>query len=223
VAFDPEAKEAVLPAMFADHLGDPGKRVAEEEKGERHDREMQHATFAGMLMVNNIKVSILTLALGMTYGVGTMITLFHNGVLLGVVAIDYILAGQTLFLLGWLMPHGVIEIPAILIAGQAGLILGGSLLGWGDRAPLRRRLRLIGPDLMTLIGGVALLLIWAGLIESFLSQYHQPVIPYWLKIVFGALELAGLIWFLGAGFRDVHPNTSAGDDTSAPGTKKRTA
>ena len=71
-------------------------------------------------MTHNTQVSIFTLALGMTWGVGTIIMLFYNGVILGAVAVDYIHAGQTKFLLGWLMPHGVVEIPAILIAGQAG-------------------------------------------------------------------------------------------------------
>jgi uncharacterized membrane protein SpoIIM required for sporulation len=154
------------------------------------------ATFAGFLMVNNIKVSIFALALGMTYGVGTMVLLFFNGVVLGLIAIDYVLAGQLVFLLGWLMPHGVIEIPAILLAGQAGLILGKALIGWGDRLPLRARFRVIGADLMTLIGGVAVMLVWAGMVESFLSQYHQPVIPYWAKIAFGSVELVALVWFL---------------------------
>ena len=152
-----------------------------------------------MLMVNNIKVSIMTLAFGMTYGIGTVTVLFYNGVILGLVGVDYILAGQTIFLLGWLMPHGVIEIPAILIAGQAGLVLGGALLGWSDRASLGSRLRLVGSDMMTLIGGVAVLLVWAGIIESFLSQHHQPVIPYAAKIAFGAVELIALVWFLARG------------------------
>jgi uncharacterized membrane protein SpoIIM required for sporulation len=147
-------------------------------------------------MTNNIGVSIKAVAFGMTWGIGTIVLLFYNGVILGVVAIDYILAGQTIFLLGWLLPHGVIEIPAVLIAGQGGLVLGKALIGRGDRAPLRRRLRANGPDVMTLIGGVAVMLVWAGCVESFLSQYHAPVIPYWLKIAFGVAELAVLVWFL---------------------------
>ena len=196
VALDPEAKEAILPGMFANHLGDPRKRVEEEEKGDRN-RGALHTTFAGALMVNNIKVSIFTLGLGMTFGVGTIIELFYNGLILGLVAVDYIMAGQTVFLLGWLMPHGVIEIPAILLAGQGGLILGKALIGWGDRNSLRLRLREIGPDLMTLIGGIAVMLVWAGIVESFLSQYHKPVLPYAVKIAFGTLELVALVWFLG--------------------------
>ena len=105
-------------------------------------------------MTHNTKVSIFTLALGMTWGVGTIIMLFYNGVILGAVAVDYIRAGQTKFLLGWLMPHGVMEIPAILIAGQAGLMLALALIGRGSRAPLRTRLREISGDIVTLIFGV---------------------------------------------------------------------
>jgi hypothetical protein len=33
-------------------------------------------------------------------------------------------------------------------------------------------------------------------VESFLSQHHQPVIPYALKIAFGAAELVALTIFL---------------------------
>jgi hypothetical protein len=49
---------------------------------------------------------------------------------------------------------------------------------------------------MTLIFGVGLMLVWAGFIESFLSQYHEPVIPYSAKIAFGAVELILLFLFL---------------------------
>jgi hypothetical protein len=38
--------------------------------------------------------------------------------------------------------------------------------------------------------------IWAGFIEAFLSQYHQPVIPYGAKIAFGCVELILLCLFL---------------------------
>ncbi|HWY32685.1 MAG TPA: stage II sporulation protein M, partial [Candidatus Acidoferrum sp.] len=152
---------------------------------------------AAELMTHNTKISILTLALGMTWGVGTMIMLFYNGVILGAVAVDYVRAGETKFLLGWLMPHGVIEIPAILIAGQAGLLLAFALIGHGRRTPLRNRLREISGDVVTLIFGVGLMLVWAGFIEAFLSQYHEPVIPYEAKIAFGAVELVLLFLFLG--------------------------
>jgi uncharacterized membrane protein SpoIIM required for sporulation len=200
MAFDPEAKAVIMPEMFSSHLGDPAERVAREERVTKDRLEGGKGSFSAFLMQNNITVSVKALALGMTYGIGTVIVLFYNGVILGLVCVDYVSAGFTTFLLGWLMPHGVIEIPAILIAGQAGLVLAKALIGWGDRMTMARRLRAIAPDLVTLIFGVALMLIWAGFIEAFLSQYHQPVIPYWAKIAFGTVELLLLILFLtGAG------------------------
>jgi uncharacterized membrane protein SpoIIM required for sporulation len=49
---------------------------------------------------------------------------------------------------------------------------------------------------VTLIFGVGIMLVWAGLVEAFLSQYHEPAIPYWAKISFGAVELCLLALFL---------------------------
>jgi uncharacterized membrane protein SpoIIM required for sporulation len=194
ITFDPDSKPVIMP--FSHLLGDPAKRVAEEESATSDRLDGHKTSFSAQLMTHNTKVSIFTLALGMTWGVGTIIMLFYNGVTLGAVAVDYIHAGQTKFLLGWLMPHGVIEIPAILIAGQAGLMLAFALIGRGRRTTLRARLREVSGDIATLIFGVGLMLIWAGFIESFLSQYHEPVIPYAAKIAFGCVELVLLSAFL---------------------------
>jgi uncharacterized membrane protein SpoIIM required for sporulation len=194
VSYDPGSKGVLLP--FGHLLGNPADRVAQEEKAVKDRLEGHKTTFSTHLMTHNTKVSIMTMALGMTWAVGTIVLLFYNGVILGAVCIDYMLAGQTKFLVGWLLPHGSFEIPAILIAGQAGLILGGALIGWGKRTSLRMRFRAVTPDLVTLIGGVALMLVWAGFIEAFLSQYHEPVIPYSVKILFGVTELTLLGLFL---------------------------
>jgi uncharacterized membrane protein SpoIIM required for sporulation len=210
IGFDPDSKPVLMP--FSHLQGDPAKRVAEEESATRDQLNGHKTSFSAELMTHNIHVSIFTLALGMTWGAGTIIMLFYNGVILGAVVVDYVRAGETKFLLGWLMPHGVIEIPAILIAGQAGLILAFALIGRGDRRPLRTRLREISNDLTTLIFGVGLMLVWAGFIEAFLSQYHEPVIPYSVKIAFGCVELVLLVFFLGksgAAKKPVGQNSSA--------------
>jgi uncharacterized membrane protein SpoIIM required for sporulation len=189
----PQHKSTLLP--FSHLHNSPTERVARERSnpGQIAGAEAQ---FSATLMTHNTRVSILTLSLGMTYGMGTVISLFYNGIILGAVSWDYIMDGQTAFLLGWLLPHGVIEIPAILIAGQAGMLLASALIGWGRRAAVRQRLREISNDLLTLIGGVALLLVWAGIIEAFLSQRHEPEIPYLVKILFGVVELIILCVFL---------------------------
>lgn len=194
VGIDPEAKSVIMP--FSHLQGDPRERVAREEQSTTDRLSGMKGTFSTSLMTHNTRVSILTLALGMTWGFGTILMLFYNGVILGAVVVDYVGAGESRFLVGWLLPHGSFEIPAILIAGQAGLILGGALIGWGGRTPLAQRLRRISPDLMTLMLGVTLLLVWAGFVEAFLSQYHEPVIPYGVKIAFGAIQLLLLSVFL---------------------------
>ena len=200
---DPEGRQVALaPFPHVAHQT-PSQRVAEEEKAQNNKKldalEHRKSSFSAMLMANNIGVSIKALALGLTWGIGTAILLFYNGVILGAVCLDYMLDGQTVFLLGWLLPLGSFEIPAILIAGQAGFVLARALIGWGTREGIRTRLRMIVPDLATLIGGVALMLVWAGLVEAFLSQYHEPVLPYWLKIAMGTGELILLTAFLWRG------------------------
>jgi uncharacterized membrane protein SpoIIM required for sporulation len=194
ISLDPDAKQVIMPYS---HLRlDPSERVAKEEGEEKDRLQGLKATFSSNLMTHNTKVSIFAFALGMTWGVGTVILLFSNGVLLGAVGLDYVLAGEAKFLVGWLLPHGAAEIPAILLAGQAGLVLAGALIGWGSRASFKVRLRKISGDLVTLIFGVAIILVWAGIIEAFLSQYHEPVIPYEVKIGFGTVELILLVLFL---------------------------
>jgi len=127
VAFDPDAKAAIAP--FPHLLENPSERVREEESKPNQMLATTKGRFSALLMTNNTQVSILALALGVTWGIGTLILLFYNGVVLGAVIFDYLRAGQSVFLMGWLLPHGVVEIPAILIAGQAGLLLGQALSG----------------------------------------------------------------------------------------------
>jgi uncharacterized membrane protein SpoIIM required for sporulation len=161
-------------------------------------------------MTHNTRVAIFAMSLGISWGIGTMVLLFYNGVILGAVFFDYIRAGETEFLLGWLLPHGVVEIPAILIAGQAGLLLAKTLFDRQSGLPLGERLRGQTHDLMTLIGGVAVLLVFAGLVEGFFSQYHEPVLPYPLKIGFGLVELTALCLLLARGGRSGQ-NTAGGE------------
>jgi uncharacterized membrane protein SpoIIM required for sporulation len=192
--FDPASRHVTMP--FGHDQLRPSQRVEKEEHQKTDRLEGNKSTFSAMLITHNIQVSIFALALGMTYALGTILLLFYNGVILGAIAVDYVSDGQTVFLLAWLMPHGVIEIPAILIAGQAGLVLAMGLIGWGNRATLGARLREVSRDVVTLSLGFALMLVWAGFVEAFLSQYHAPVVPYSAKIAFGAIEAAVLIIYL---------------------------
>lgn len=190
-----EAKAVIMP--FEHLQQSPTERVQKEEEAFASSKQFGSDTaFAAGLMQNNIRVSIFAAALGLTYAIGTVTLLFYNGAMIGAVAADYVRDGQSTFLLGWLLPHGSIEIPSILLAGQAGLVLGRALLGHDGAATLRERMRLVAPRLGYILFGVAVLLVWAGIVEAFFSQEHGDAL-YPAKIAFGALEFVALVLFLG--------------------------
>jgi uncharacterized membrane protein SpoIIM required for sporulation len=198
--FDPDSKDSIMP--FRGLMENPVERVKKEETAKNDRLQGQKSPFAAMLMTHNTQVTFFTMALGITWGVGTVLILFYNGVILGAVGFDYLHAGQAPFLFGWLLPHGAVEIPAILVGGQAGLLLASALIGWRSREARRMRLRQILPDLMTLVFGAAVMLVWAGIVEAFLSQYHEPVIPYFVKIAFGIAELGAVSLFFARAGRE---------------------
>lgn len=195
MAWNPEMKVEFIPEQFSHTHERPSERVQREERQE-FDAFEGRQSFSSHLMVNNTKVTLLTMVFGITYGVLTVLVLFGNGLLIGIIGYDYLADGQGVFLTAWLLPHGSWELPAIFIGGQAGLVIARAMFGWGTNLRLRQRLARIRDDLLTLAGGAALMLVWAGLVESFLSQYHGPGIYPW-KIAFGVVQLAVLAGYLG--------------------------
>jgi uncharacterized membrane protein SpoIIM required for sporulation len=191
VRYDPASVDVLLPA---DYLRNPGERVHEEEQGQsRHEQSAQiEAAFSAQLIRHNIQVAILAAALGVTFGIGTALLLFENGVLLGAVAVRYTQQGFGLFMTAWLLPHGVFEIPSILIAGQAGFYLARLLLRRREDRNVRHSMR----EWLILVAGLAMLLVWAGVMEAFFSQHHAPVLPYWFKVAVGVAELVLLMAYL---------------------------
>ncbi len=200
VAHDPHAKSTLFQG-FGHLMGDPSERVQDEETRGSEEGDSHQAQFSGFLMTHNIRVSLFALSLGLLWGVGTLALLFYNGAILGAVCADYVRAGEGEFLAAWLLPHGVVEIPAILIAGQGGFVLANALIGWKSADSLGQRFSKVRADVAYLIGGIALLLVWAGIVESYLSQTHEPQIQYSTKIVIGLVELLALVLYLSFGDR----------------------
>ncbi len=191
VRYDPTSVDVLLPA---DYLRNPGERVQKEEQGKNKNPypAQIEAAFSAELIKHNIQVAMLAAALGVTFGIGTALLLFENGVLLGAVAVRYAQQGFGLFVTAWLLPHGAFEIPSILIAGQAGFYLARLLLRRREDRNARQSIR----EWLVLVGGLALMLVWAGFMEAFFSQHHAPVLPYGLKITVGAAELVLLTLYL---------------------------
>ena len=199
VHYDPASVDVLLPA---DYLRNPDQRVHAEEQGqERHLNSTQtEAAFSAQLIRHNIQVALLAAALGVTFGIGTALLLFENGVLLGAVVARYTQQGFGLFMTAWLLPHGVFEIPSILIAGQAGFYLAHLLLRRREDRDVRQSMR----EWLVLVAGLAMMLVWAGVMEAFFSQHHAPVLPYGFKVAVAAAELVLLtLYLLLIGRRDI--------------------
>jgi uncharacterized membrane protein SpoIIM required for sporulation len=191
VRYDPASLDVLLPA---DYLRNPEQRVHEEEQGQKQrlNSAQTEAAFSAQLIRHNIRVALLAAALGVTFGIGTALLLFENGVLLGAVAVHYTQRGFGLFMTGWLLPHGVFEIPSILIAGQAGFYLARLLLHRREDRDVHQSMR----EWLVLVAGLAMMLVWAGIMEAFFSQFHAPVLPYGFKVAVAAAELVLLTAYL---------------------------
>jgi uncharacterized membrane protein SpoIIM required for sporulation len=173
----------------------PVERVARDEGGDVHEGG-EAAAFSGFLFTHNMQVAFFAFALGVTFGAGTMLILFYNGLPIGALAAQYHLAGKGLFFWAWILPHGVPELTSVFIAGGAGLVMGRALIAPGR---LTRGAALVGASrrAVRLVLGVAPLLCTAGLIEGTISQLHAPVMPYAAKLVFAACVAAALAAYLG--------------------------
>lgn len=131
------------------------------------------AQFASEVFVNNVQVAILAFASGILLCVVTAYVLVYNGANLGLAAglFHYSDRGEVFW--GLILPHGLLEVTAVLIAGAAGLQLGWSLIDPGDR---RRGEALAeeGRRAVVIVIGLVVVFIVAGLIEGYVTGSRLP-------------------------------------------------
>lgn len=120
------------------------------------------------IMTNNLSVALMTFGMGITAGIGTLYMLVFNGLLIGVIGMACATAGMSLQLWSFVAPHGVLELPAIMIAGGAGLKLAQGLLFPG-LLPRRESVARAGAEGIKLTLGCVPILVVAGIIEGFVS------------------------------------------------------
>ena len=79
-------------------------------------------------------VAFRTFAWGLFCGVGSLFLVLFNGIVLGLLAAHLTLAGFAGTFFPFVIGHGSFELTAIVLAGVAGVKLGGSLLAPGLRS-----------------------------------------------------------------------------------------
>ena len=78
------------------------------------------------IMTNNIAVALGAGATGMLAGFGPVYMMLFNGLMIGVVGSARFRTGMSMALWSFVAPHGVLELPAIFIAGGAGCCLAAA-------------------------------------------------------------------------------------------------
>lgn len=154
----------------------------------------ERVQIAGLIMVNNIYVSMVAFALGVFFGLPVMWVMISNGISLGGLfglTQAYGLAGG---LFDFVIGHGVLELSIVIAQGAGGLMMGWALVSPGNR---KRSDALVVATrrAFTLLLGLAPLLVVAGTIEGNISPSETPfAIKLAIGLATGALFYSYLLF-----------------------------
>lgn len=193
------------PEVVADILGGADKELyGPKSVGDIRERfgHEGNPLLSSLVTTNNIRVALTAFALGITFAVGTVYVMVVNGAMLGGIAGAFAKSG-----IGWqfwmvVLPHGALELSAIVIAGGAGLMVGYGLWCPGRRTRLRA-LREEAIRAVQLAVGLIPAFIVAGLFEGLVTP--SDAIPELVKVGLG-VTAATVFWlYLLLGGREPAP------------------
>src|SRR5947209_16652527 len=162
------------------------------EDFQQYYRSAPASEFASQVFTNNVQVSIYAFAAGIALCVPTAFILMFNGANVGVAGGLFASVGQQLKFWGLILPHGLLELTAVFIAGGAGLRLGWTLIDPGDRTR-RAALAEEGKRALAIVAGLVVVFLAAGTIEGFVTGSSLPT---WARVGIGALGEAVLLTWL---------------------------
>jgi uncharacterized membrane protein SpoIIM required for sporulation len=154
----------------------------------RHGRDQGHGEkvfFSSFLFQNNLQVGFLTLATGVLAAIPSVFLILYNGMILG--AFTAIHHGNGIYAeyWAWMLPHGVTELTAVTLCGGIGLMLGRAVVSPGMMTR-SESLRRAGIEAVRVTLGVAAMLVFAAVVESFLRQSRLATAP---RLIFAAATL----------------------------------
>lgn len=168
---DPQAAYALMPKQDVRQPGSSKEQLLQVLRSGRDQGGGGKFFFASFLFSHNLKVGILALGLGVLAAIPTVLLMVFNGMLLGSFAAIHHQAGITTEFWAWILPHGVTELGAIALCGGCGLMLGKAVVSPGI-VSRTESLRRAGIEAGIVCLGVALMLVAAAIIESYLRQSH---------------------------------------------------
>jgi uncharacterized membrane protein SpoIIM required for sporulation len=155
------------------------------------------SSFASEVWTNNAWVSAQAIAFGVLLGVPTLIVLLLNAVNLGVVGGYMSGCGQSGQFFSLILPHGLLELTVVFVAGAVGLRLGWSIIDPGGRRRAEA-LATEGRAAVSIAIGLAVALAVSGVIEAFVTPSGLPTA---VRIGIGGLAWAlfvGYVWLYGS-------------------------
>lgn len=194
VVRDPRVATRLLPDEMLSRANTARER---ERHGEGYVTisEMERPVAASAIISNNVQVTYVTFAAGITAGIGTVILLLQNGVSIGAALGLFATRGVAHLILAFIAPHGVLELSAICIAAGGGLLIAQAILLPGTRTR-REALVANGHRAINLVAASTLLLIVAGTIEGLISPRVWPMA--W-KVAVSAATAVALVAYLALG------------------------
>lgn len=164
------------------------------------------AVFMGMVWTNNAWIALQCVLFGIT-GLWPVNVLVQNAMGLGVAGAVMAAHGRVDVMILYILPHGLLEMTSIFVAGAAGLHLFWSWVAPGHRSR-GESLAIEGRSLATVAIGLVFALFLAGLIEGFVTGW---ALPWPVKIGIGAAALAVFLIYMLVIGRRAHRRGETGD------------
>ncbi len=193
VQLDPRTAYLFVPGGETMDLVDGRAGVSAEDISERF-RNTPNSIMAAGITTNNISVALNAFALGITAGIGTCFVMILNAMMLGGIAGHFANHDLIYAFCSFIVPHGALEIFAIILAGAAGLRLGLSLAIPGELTR-KSSLQKGAKDAVLLVLGTIPMFILAGLIEGFITPSYMSG-QFKILIGIGALGITLAYLFL---------------------------
>jgi uncharacterized membrane protein SpoIIM required for sporulation len=213
---------ALSPAAVAAAAPEAVREAYLEQDFEAYYSSEPGTAFAARVFTNNAAVGALAFGMGVLWGLPTLYVLTLNGVNVGLAAGLFHAAGDATTFWTLILPHGLLELTAVFIAGGAGLRLGWAALAPGDRTR-SAALAEEGRRSVVIVLGLVLVFLVAGLLEGYVTAAPWPT---WARVGTGAAVWAGFVgWIVVAGRRAAARGLTGalGERIAAPATTRRAA